>query len=235
MKTGQFITFLGLFAALSVAAFGQNVVVMDPTKNSPEVSLTAAEEKILKNEAVPRVKKKLGEEGCVAEPEPAGVAHGSFTKAGAKQSIIFYQYCQTGNGLGWAGLVLIENGKMTGNWAADSGWTQEIATVPDINKNGLDEFVLSWGGGMHQGEGGIGVDLMEFKGSLPKGLGWFQAEQFDDTETTNVWKVTAKPGLEPVFYRQKFISAENKKYRHVGSNTVFKLKKTFLSAFEVIK
>ena len=225
----------GIVAALGFTAMGQIVVVVDPTKDSPEAKLSAAEDIILKNDAVPRVKKKLTDAACTAEPEPAGVAYGAFSKAGAKQTLIFYQYCQTGNGLGWAGLVLIEGGKMIGNWAADSGWTQEIAVVPDINKNGLDEFTLSWGGGMHQGQGGVGVDLMEFSGGMPKGLGWFLSEQFADTEAVSVWKVTAKPGPVPVFYRQKYFSGENQKYRRVGVNALFKLKKTFTGGFEVVK
>ena len=224
-----------IVAALGISVFGQTVVVIDPTKDTPAAKLSAAEENILRNEAVPRVKKKLTDAACNAEPEPAGVAYGSFTKAGAKQTLIFYQYCQTGNGLGWAGLVLIENGKMTGNWAADSGWTLGIETVPDINKNGLDEFTLSWGGGMHQGPGGTGVDLMEFSNGVPKGLGWFLAEQFGDTEAINVWKVTAKPGLVPVFYKQKYFSGENSKYRPVVARTAFTLKKTFTNGFEVVK
>lgn len=235
MKTGQFILAFGLAAALGCAAVGQTVVVVDPTKDSPEAKLSATEDKILKTQAVPRVKKKLTDAVCTAEPELAGVAYGAFTKAEAKQTLIFYQYCQTGNGLGWAGLVLIEGGNMIGNWAADSGWTQEIAVVPDINKNGLDEFTLSWGGGMHQGQGGVGVDLMEFSGGMPKGLGWFLSEQFADTEAVNVWKVTAKPGPVPVFYKQKYFSGENQKYRPVGGRTVFNLKKTFTGGFEVVK
>ena len=225
----------GIVAALGFSARGQTVVIVDPTKTSAEVKLSPDEEKILNNDAVPRVKKKLADAACTAEPEAAGIAYGAFTKASAKQTLIFYQYCQTGNGLGWAGLVLIEGGKMIGNWVADSGWTQGMAVVPDINKNGLDEFTLSWGGGMHQGQGGVGVDLMEFSGGMPKGLGWFLSEQFADTQAVSVGKVTAKPGPVPVFYRQKYFSGENQKYRRVGVNALFKLKKTFTGGFEVVK
>ena len=225
----------GIVAALGFSARGQTVVIVDPTKTLAEEKLSPAEEKILNNDAVPRVKKKLADAACTAEPEAAGVAYGAFTKASAKQTLIFYQYCQTGNGLGWAGLVLIDGGKMIGNWVADSGWTQGMAVVPDINKNGLDEFTLSWGGGMHQGQGGVGVDLMEFSGGMPKGLGWFLSEQFADTEAVSVWKVTATPGPVPVFYRQKYFSGENQKYQRVGVNAFFKLKKTFTGGFEVVK
>ena len=49
----------GLAAALGFTAMGQIVVIVDPTKTSAEVKLSPDEEKILNNDAVPRVKKKL--------------------------------------------------------------------------------------------------------------------------------------------------------------------------------
>ncbi|CAN5373082.1 hypothetical protein BH10ACI2_BH10ACI2_15170 [soil metagenome] len=235
MRSRLLFPLFALAAACSFASYGQVVVVIDPTKNSPEIKLSAADEKILKTVAIPRVKKKLPADACETNLEVAGFGHGSFSKPDSKQTLIFYQYCQTGNGLGLAGLVLIEDGKMIGNWVADSGWTQAVGALHDINANGLDEFTLSWGGGMHQGQGGVGVDVMEFSNGVPKGLGWFQVEQFDDTQATNVWKVTAKPGKVPIFYKQKYFSGEGEKWKRVGVNTPFKLKKVFAGNFEVVK
>ena len=107
--------------------------------------------------------------------------NGAFTTAGPKQTLVFYQFCQTGNGLGWVGLVLIEDGKVIGNYISDGGWSANIGVVPDINQNGLNEFTLAYSGGMHQGQGGVGVDLMEFSGGHPKGIGWYKAEEYADT------------------------------------------------------
>ena len=79
--------------------------------------------------------------------------------------------------------------------------------------------------GMYQGLGGFGVDLMEFLVGIPKCIGWYKAEEFADTEAVSVWKLTAKPGPVPVFYKQKYFSGENSKYRKVGANAVTKLTK----------
>lgn len=226
MKT-SIVTFAFVFlSCCTLTAFSQGtVVVNDPTKEQPDVKLTAADQALF-DSALPAVKKAISTDTCNADSiEVAGFADGTFSKTGAKQRLIFYQYCQTGNGFGWVGLVLIEGSKVVGSYISDSSWTVGIGAVPDINQNGLDEFILEYSGGMHQGQGGVGVDLMEFSGGVPKGIGWYKAEEFADTEAVSVWKLTAKPGPIPVFYKQKYFSGENSKYRKVGANAVTKLTK----------
>ncbi len=237
MKTKYLVLIFAICFAGAFAANGQGtVVVNDPTKDADqtEAKISAADDAILKNEVLPKVKKRIKSDVCEADVDVAGHAHGAFSRAGAKQVLVFYQYCQTGNGFGWIGLMLIENGKLVGNFLSESGWSNGINAVPDINQNGLDEFVLSYSGGMHQGQGGVGADLVEFLAGLPKGIGWFKAEEFGETEAVTAWKVTAAPGKIPVFYKQKYFSGENQKYRRVGGNLVFKLGKPY-STFEAIK
>ncbi len=233
MNNFRLFALLSIIAFVGLPAFGQKtVVVIDPTKPVVEGKIGQAEDDLF-HSAMPAVKRQIGSETCTGEVERAGVAHGSFSKPGAKQTLVFYQFCQTGNGLGWVGLVLMENGKVIGNYVSDSGWSLAMSAIPDINKNGLDEFTLSFGGGMHQGEGGVGVDLMEFSGNMPKALGWFQTEKFMDTQATTVWKITAKPGKVPAFYKQKFDSTSNETWKKVGVNTALKLTKTSSSFTEV--
>ena len=110
----------------------------------------------------------------------------------------------------------------------------QINSIADLNANGLDEFSLSFGGGMHQGQGGIGVDIMEFAGGKPRSIGWFQGEKIMDTETESAWKVTVRTGKTPVFYRQKYVANSRGKLIKMGANSVFKLKKVE-SGFEEIK
>jgi hypothetical protein len=221
-------------ATFAVGAQG-TVVVHDPTKDAPEAKLTKTEQALL-DSVMPAVAKHVSSDSCDKQTrDTSGIAHGAFTRAGAKQTLIFYQYCQTGNGLGWVGLVLIDGGKVVGNYVSDSGWSMGIETVPDINKNGLDEFTLAFGGGMHQGQGGVGVDLMEFSAGLPKGIGWYKAEQYDETQANTVWKLTARPGRTPVFYKQKFFSGENEKYRPRGGAIITKLTSPLGGKFEQVK
>ena len=87
---------------------------------------------------------------------------------------------------------------------------------------------------MHQGMGGVGVDLLEFSGGLPKGIGWFKAEEFGPTEAASKWKLSAKPGASPVFYKQKYFSGEGRNFRRVGANGIAKLTKVN-GEFTVVK
>ncbi|MFT3743203.1 MAG: hypothetical protein QM785_02810 [Pyrinomonadaceae bacterium] len=235
MRPRNFAFALAVFASCTLCVFSQGtVVVNDPTKEDAEVKLSATQQALF-DSAMPAVKKAIMTDTCNADSiDVAGVANGAFSKAGAKQTLIFYQFCQTGNGFGWVGLVLIEDGKVVGSYVSDSSWTVGIGAVPDINQNGLDEFTLEYSGGMHQGQGGVGVDLMEFAGGIPKGIGWYKAEEFADTEAVSVWKLTAKPGPVPVFYKQKYFSGENSKYRKVGANAITKLTKVS-GKFTVVK
>jgi hypothetical protein len=235
MKRRELVFVVAAVVALTLSTFSQGtVVVHDPTKDAPEVKLTQAEQALF-DSAMPAVAKHVPSEGCDTETrETSGVAHGSFTRAGARQTLIFYQYCQTGNGLGWVGLLLIEGGKVVGNYISDAGWSNGIETVPDVNQNGLNEFTLALSGGIHQGEGGVGVDLMEFSAGLPRGLGWYKAEEFSESQTGSAWKLTARPGKPPIFYKQKFLSGENQKYRPRGGAVATKLGSPY-SKFEQVK
>ena len=235
MKMRKLAFVVAVMAGSVASAFGQgSVVVSDPTKGTEPAKLSAADQAIF-DTAMPAVKAKIPKETCEPEIEVAGYAAGAFTKAGAKQKLVFYQYCQTGNGFGWAGLVLIEGGKVAGSYISEAGWTGDINAVADINQNGLDEFALAYSGGLHQGQGGTGVDVMEFSDGLPKGIGWYKAEEFGPTEASTAWKLTAKPGATPIFYKQKFFSGEGSKYKRVGAAVVTKLTKVFTSKFSAVK
>lgn len=226
-----------IIAAFFAAAQAQKtVVVIDPTipVANIDAAATATNQVEIDRVALPKLKAKYESDACTVNLELAGEASGSFTKANAKETIAFYQVCQTGNGLGVVALVVTEGGKVTGIYASDSGWSFNIGSLPDINGNGLDELTLSFGGGMHQGQGGVGVEIVEFAGGLPKAIGWFQAEEFTDTEPTAAWRVTAKTGKTPVYYRQKFVSKDGKRWTRSGANAVFKLTEPD-GTFEAVK
>ena len=227
---------LALVLVCSLGALAQKtVIVHDPAMDAGDGKPPAGYEAIVTQEALPRVRAFVGKDACEEDVAFAGFADGAFTTAGADQTLVFYQFCQTGNGFGWNGLVLLEDGKIVGNFVSSGGWAVDIQIVPDINQNGLDEFTLAYSGGIHQGQGGTGVDLMEFSGGLPKGIGWYKAEEFGPTEAVTSWKLTAKPGKTPIFYKQKFLAGEGKKPKPVGRNTLTKLEAVFTEKFEVIK
>ena len=236
MRTKMIVTLFCTLIFVNLAFAQKTLVIYDPTVTfEDEVPmLPDAEQAVFEGTVLPRLKAKYQSDGCSVEPELAGEVSGRFTKRDVVQKLAFYQVCQTGNGLGIIALVVFENDKLVGVWGDESGWTLSINSIADINANGTDEFTLSFGGGMHQGQGGIGVDVMEFSGGKPKSIGWFQGEKIMDTETESAWKVTVKSGKVPVFYRQKYIAGKRGKLIRTGGNSVFKLTKVE-NGFEEIK
>ncbi len=216
-------------------AFGQRIMVHDPTVQGHEsVEPSTATAKVYESRVLPPVRKKIVSEGCPDSLEFAGEVKGSFTRRNSDQTAIFYQMCQTGNGLGWVGLAVIENSKVVANFVQDSGWSFGIGKVADVNRNGLDEITLEFGGAMHQGQGGIGVSIIEFKNGKPVEIGWYQAAKLVDSEISTAWILTAQPGKTPVYYRQKVVAGKNNKWRRIGPNSVFRMKR-LESVFEEVK
>lgn len=226
---------LATLAAAADAGAQVAVIVNDPTVEPPVSKLSQSEQDLFDRAVLPKVRKVLANEYCEEEVTVAGSVRGAFTRAGAQQMLVFYQFCQTGNGLGSVGVAVLENGKVAANLvSAESAWSVDARALPDVNQNGLDEFALYYSGGMHQGEGGTGVDIMEFSGARLKGIGWFQAESFSDSSPTAGYKVSVKPGARPVFTREKFLQNDAGKWRRSGRPAVFKLTAVY-GTFEVVK
>ncbi len=216
-----------MFFSFAATAFGQqNIIINDPLKNEKPSNVSAAHENLIKNQILPRARKHwAGNDACQEDFALSGAANGAFTKPSAAQTLVFYQFCQTGNGFGNNGLVLIENGKIIGSYVSEGGWANGISRAPDVNQNGLDEFLVYYSGGMHQGQGGTGADVMEFSGANAiKGLGWFQAESFTEEDGFS-YKVSVKPAKIPAYYREKYVSSGDDKWRKSGKIAVFKLGK----------
>jgi hypothetical protein len=212
------------------------VVINDPTVEAKKVVLTPSEQELFEKTVLPAARKKLASDICEEAVDIAGPVTGAFTKAGSNQTLIAYQFCETGNGLGSIGVAVIDGGRVVAKLASvDSGSSITAKALPDINENGLDEIAIYYSGGMHQGAGGTGVDIFEFtpNGAL-KGIGWYQAESYTETGPLIGYRVTVKPGKVPVFSREKFIHAENEKWRRTRKVVPLKLSKT-ISEFEAVR
>ena len=221
-------------ALLAFAAFSQSpIVINSPGEEPVKAELSTPEKRLMDRNILPKARKRLSGESCEESIEIAGIVHGAFIRAGAAQTLVFYQFCQTGNGLGSAGVAVFDGNKVVANLLSEeSGWTMGAKVLPDINQNGLSEVALFYSGGMHQGSGGTGVDIMEFSGTALKGIGWFQAESFTE-KTSYSFKVSAKPGTPPQFFAEKWSSYKGK-YRRVGGAVPLKLKPVF-GKFEAVK
>ena len=234
----KFMRLAGLFIALVIlpaAIFSQTVVIHDPASQGSKSGLGEAETRVMEEQVLPRARKQLVSETCTDSYTFTGSVNGAFSRAGAKQTLVFYQFCETGNGLGCVGITLLEGGRPVGTWVADSGWAYQVTRLPDVNANGLDEFTLAYSGGMHQGQGGIGIDVVEFVKGAPRGIGWFQAEAITDTESDWGYKVTVKKGKTPVFFRQKFLATGDNKWKPSGANARFTLNKKMTDTYIAVK
>ena len=237
MRTSYLIVASMLAFLLFNSAAGQStIVVNDPTVDATKIELSRSEQVLFEKQVLPAAKEKLASDLCdEAEPEVTGRAVGAFTRAGANQTLIFYQYCQTGNGLGSVGVAIIENKKIVASFvSAEGGWSDRAATIPDLNQNGLDEVALYYSGGLHQGAGGTGVDIMEFSNGNLKGLGWFLAEEFTESSLVTGYKIVAKQAKLPTFTRTKYIQNAAGKWRKAGDPVAIKLKSAVVR-FEAIK
>ncbi len=128
--------FLVIFTSvLPTITIGQTtIVISDPTVEPPKAELSKSEQDLIDNKVLPGVRKMLVSDGCEETIEIAGRVEGAFTRAGSKQTLVFYQFCQTGNGLGSIGVAILENGKVAASFvSAESGWADHAAVLPDIN------------------------------------------------------------------------------------------------------
>ncbi|MEO8649766.1 MAG: hypothetical protein ABI539_11430, partial [Acidobacteriota bacterium] len=117
MKSWPALIFLLSSAAL--AASGQSrIVINDPASEPANAKLSAAERRLIDRLVLPRVRPILKSEICEEEFEPAAVLQGAFTRPAAKQTLVFYQFCQTGNGLGSAGVAIIESGGVAASFVS---------------------------------------------------------------------------------------------------------------------
>ena len=202
MKTGFLALALMCTAGLLTVDAQSDIRVNDPLQRPADTKIGRAEEAIFRREALPAVRKQLQSSSCKEDVDIVGAISGSFLRPDSLQSIIFYQFCKTGNGLGWVGLVVLDHGAATGNFISNSGWASAIAKLPDIDGNGLEEFSLAYNTGFGAKNSGIGIDLMQFVGDRPVGTGWFKSEEYADF-SSDVWMLTVKPGKMPSYLRQK--------------------------------
>ena len=130
---------------------------------------------------------------------------------------------------------MLENGKVVASYIAEDGDEASGArSLPDIDQDGINEVVLEVSGGMHQGSGGTGAELIEFTAAGLKSLGWFTEDEFSENGPSIAYRVTAKPGKPPLFYRQKFTSRNEKKWNPAGKPVPFKLGKPLVK-FTAVK
>ncbi len=216
------------------------LVVYDPTKKEPKENFTRAEEASIKRLVVPKLKGRISPETCAEEFEITNAATGSFTRKGARQKAFLYEYCQYANGWSYGGIVITEAGKPVMHYFFNGAWQMNFWSLPDINKNSLNEMVVHWSGGMHQGMIGTGIVWLEVAGADLRELGSAQAysSECDSDSAKKVcdysWKITVKPGAKPVFYHQKMTGGDGHRWKIIGRTLPVKIEKPTVE-YELVK
>ena len=245
MRTGKFLQALVFVLCAAPFVFGQRTqVVYDPMARAAAMQVSAAEEQFIEQSALPRARAEWKpNESCSEDFRIIDGARGSFTRKGAVQRAIAYEFCQTGNGWANNGLVIIEDGKIVAHFAEEGGWNIGLWSLPDINKNGFDELVLETSGGMHQGKIGGSVTLLEVSPTAVREIGYTLAfsndcdDETSENECDRSFKITAAPGARPVFYRQRLVNFgddEKPRWRKRGKLQKITLNKTEIK-FRLLK
>jgi hypothetical protein len=217
--------------------YGQRTqIVYDPMVHSESAPPTVEEDRLMRRSVLPKARAEWKEnESCGEDFRLIDSALGSFTRRGARQKAFLYEFCQTGNGFANNGLIITEGGKILLHFAEEGGWNMAMRSLPDINRNGLDELVVETSSGMHQGKVGGSVTLLEVSPAAVRELGYTLAfsnecdAEMSEDECDRSYRITAAPGARPVFYRQRFVNVgdeEKPRWRKRGKLQKIRLNKT---------
>lgn len=146
------------------------------------------------------------------EPVPCDIKTGSFTKKGAKQKAILYNFKNTGQNAFINGIVIIEKNNVVAHIVYNGDSDNTIGALPDINKNGLNEIIVA-GSGQNTGEIWKSIVIVELSKSSVNKLG--RMAVYTDNFGSSIRrgkaeasKLLVKPAHTPVFYKELFISKD---------------------------
>jgi len=183
---------------------------------------------------------------CDADAEKGvtvlGTVSGSFTKAGATQKAYLYERCRAGRSFGIGGIVIGDGGKVVTHYIfGENGLFAGINSLKDINKNGIDEIVLS-AVGSGQGYSTADVSLYEFSDGKLSFMG--SAETFSSNDgavekeadiLSSAYKISVQSGKEPMFFRDTFErKGTSTKWNETSKNEKMKLNTETPSKFSKI-
>ena len=134
---------------------------------------------------------------------------GSFTRPHAKQKAILYQYCMTGHNFADNGIVVFEGDHVTAHIVYKDGWDSALLSLPEIDGSGQSP-ILILGGGTNIGETWQTASMIELSEKGVKNFGLTEtyhddcglAETGDSGRNATAYKLFARKGTSPVFYRE---------------------------------
>lgn len=166
-------------------------------------------------------------------------ASGAFTRPNVTQSLFLYEACANGHEFANNGIVVLENGKMILHVVFQGSQHDAFEVLPDINKDGRAELLLS-GGGTWQGISSSGVLLLEISADGVKSFGSTVVSEDScgaglKSESNTAYKIYVQPAANPVFYREKLVSKNCRaKMIKIGAAKSFALEKDE-TKYEILK
>jgi hypothetical protein len=187
-----------------------------------------ADVQLIKRDALPKARQLWrNNEACREGFEVVDVATGSFTKPKAAQRAVLYRFCVTGHNFAHNGIAIIEDGSIVAHVLYEGGEDSSIKAIADIDNNGLSEIVRG-NGATNQGYTILVAILIEISPSGVKKLGIADVYEDDcgakEPCTTNAYKISAKPGRAPVFYREAY-RGRGKSWIKAGATARYSLRK----------
>jgi len=136
-------------------------------------------------------------------------ASGAFTRSGANQRLLLYQYCATGHGFGRQGIAVAEGNSIVAHVVYDGGSDYGIRMLPDLDGDGLSELLVK-AGGTNQGQTWGVVRVLGWSAGGIKKFGQFAVDEDDCDSPTGAGplrttvRLFAVPGQKPSFLAQRF-------------------------------
>jgi hypothetical protein len=175
---------------------------------------------LLRRKALPDARKAAGKD-CEESFDPKDVATGSFTRAGANQKIILYEYCEFGHGSGRSGLAVLEGGKVVAHIAFVGGGEFAVRMLPDLDGDGKGELAIT-SAFVAQGEMEGSAVLLSWSAKGVRKLGRLDVVASDcgqeDGTQNHASQFLAIPGPTPTFLEQRYVgSCEGKTWTKKGA------------------
>jgi hypothetical protein len=226
----------------------ERVVIDDGRKKKEPNQASAEDTKFVNVEFAAKESSILKESNfeCDADTETGvtvlGTVVGSFTKAGSVQKAYLYERCRAGRSFGIGGVVIADGGKVVTHYNfGEHGLCARIDSLKDINKNGIDEILLS-AVGSGQGYSTADVSLFEFAdgelnffGSAETASDNEGAAEKDSEILATAYKISVQPGKEPIFFRDTFErKGTSTKWAEKSKNEKMKLNSETPSKFSKI-
>jgi hypothetical protein len=203
---------LSLLLAAAPAGAQARRLVYDPRWPYHHADATPAEKALLDREirhVAARVFREMACSGGTDGADVIDVAAGSFTRPGAAQRAIYYEWCRPATAIAAGGVVVVEGGRIVAH-AVTGDWPSQIRRVPDLDGDGRDELLLV-AGQTEQGETTDWATVL----SLPPGravtrvfsVRLSECGTLDRGATDQVWPLYVVPGPRPRFLTQRLTSA----------------------------